>query len=236
MMLRAFFVLLFTAFGVPAFAAQSDAASAAATTAAASRGASAPLGRFFFSASERAQLDVARLQRKAPTSAEPEVAEAPPAPQMVTYGGLVRRSDGRKMLWLNNRLVDEKDALADLNVKGKVRPDGTVTLEAQSGATVNVKVGQTVELYTGKVAETRKTPPEAAKPPADAKGAQDDGRSGAADAKAPATEPKPGAVAAKPPGAETPGKKPPAGGMGLRMDLGGRALSSEESERISRRK
>ena len=242
-MTRALFVLLAAAFSMAASAAQSGVTRTAAaapvasdvTTATPVRGASLPLGRFFFSPAERAQLDVARLQRKAPTSAEPEVAEAPPPPQMVTYGGLVRRSDGRKMLWLNNRLVEEKEALAGLNVKGKVRPDGAVTLQAQSGATVDVKVGQTVELYTGKVAETRKTPPEeAAKPPADAKAAPDDGKPASAETKAPAAEPRPGVAAARPADADTPEKKPPPGGMGLKMDLGGRALSSEEAERISR--
>lgn len=243
-MTRALFVLLAAAFSMAASAAQSGVTRTAAaapaasgvTTAAPLGGASPPLGRFFFSPAERAQLDVARLQRKAPTSAEPEVVEAPPPPQMVTYGGLVRRSDGRKMLWLNNRLVEEKEALAGLNIKGKVRADGAVTLQAQSGATVDVKVGQTVELYTGKVAETRKAPPEAPKPAADAKAASDDGRPASAEAKAPATESGLGVTAAKPAGVETPEKKPPPGGMGLKMDLGGRALSSEEAERISRSK
>ena len=239
MMVRALFVLLVIPFGAPAFAAEAAPAApaaSAATTAAASRSAPVPLGRLFFSASERAQLDVARLQKKPPPSTAPEVAEAPPAPQIVTYGGLVRRSDGRKMLWLNNRLVDEKDVLAGMNVKGKVKPDGPVTLEAQSGATVDVKVGQTVELYTGKVAETRKPPPEAANSPADTKAAQDDGKSVAAEARTPAAETGPGTVAAKPSGAGAAEKKPPAAGVGLKMDLGGRALSSDESERVSRSK
>ena len=238
--MRALFVLL-AAFSMAASAAQlgvTRIAAAAptaseATSAAPARVASPPLARFFFSPSERAQLDLARLQRKAPESAAPEVAAAPPPPQVVTYGGLVRRSDGRKMLWLNNRLVDEKEALAGLNVKGRVRPDGAVTLQAQSGATVDVKVGQTVELYTGKVAETRKAPPEPAMPPADTKSAPDGGKAAGADARAAPAESRPGAVAAKPPGAETPEKSPP-GGMGLKMDLGGRALSSEEAERLSR--
>ena len=117
------------------------------------------IGRLFFSPAERAQLDVARLQRKAPTTAAPEAAEAPPAPEIVTYGGLVRRSDGRQMLWLNNRLVDENEALAGMSLKGKVKPDGAVTLQSQSGAMVDLKVGQSVELYSGRVAETRKLRP-----------------------------------------------------------------------------
>ena len=126
--------------------------------------AQAPLGRLFFTPTERAQLDVARMQKKAPAQqrAAAEPVEAPPAPQVVTYGGIVRRSDGRAMLWLNNRLVDEKEALAGLSLKGKVRPDGAVTLQVpQTGGSIDVKVGQSVELQTGRVAEARKPPPEA---------------------------------------------------------------------------
>ena len=195
--------------------------------AAPARAAAQPLGRFFFSPTERAQLDIARLQKKAP-SAAPDAVEAPPAPQVVTYGGLVRRSDGRQMLWLNNQLVDAKEGLAGLSLKGRVKPDGAVTLQAQSGATVDVKVGQSVEVYTGRVAETRKPQAETPKPPADAKAEEGKPAEGKDTA-----ESKPPPVAAKPPAAEGTEKKPPPGGLGLRMDLGGRALSAEEAARVS---
>lgn len=221
-----------------AYGAQSDTpapAPAPAATAAPQRPAgNAPIGRFFFSPSERAQLDVARMQRKAPTAAAPEAVEAPPAPQVVTYGGLVRRSDGRQMIWLNNQLVDAREGLAGLSLKGKVRPDGAVTLQSQSGGTVDVKVGQSVEVYTGKVAEARKPPPETAKPGADANAPADETKS--AEAKPPAAEAKPASPTAKPPAVDNADKKAPPGGTGLKMDLGGRALSTEEAERISRSK
>src|SRR5687767_14949009 len=91
-----------------------------------------PLGRLFYTPAERAQLDIARMQRKptpapASSSAEPAVPES--APQVVTYRGIVRRSDGRATLWINNRAVDEKEALSGLNLKGSVRPDGAVSLQ-----------------------------------------------------------------------------------------------------------
>ena len=117
------------------------------------------LGRFFFTPAERTELDTARVQRKhrpAPP-APPRVSEALPAPmplpQTITYGGIVRRSDGRSLLWLNDRLADEKEALAGLNLRGRVGADGSVSLEVPDGADIRVKVGQSVEVRTGRVAE-----------------------------------------------------------------------------------
>jgi hypothetical protein len=118
-----------------------------------------PLGRFFFTQEERAELDAARVKKKEPpaaaSKAPPAVAPAArPMSQVVTYGGIVRRSDGRSMLWLNDRLADEHDALARLNLSGGVRDDGSVSLHAHDdGRAIEVKVGQTVQVRTGKVVE-----------------------------------------------------------------------------------
>jgi hypothetical protein len=232
-MSRALFAIAAAALSAGVCAAQPQASQPAAgapAPSAAARAAPPPLGRLFFSPSERAQLDIARLQRKPATAAAPEALEAPPAPQIVTYGGIVRRSDGRRMLWLNNRLVDEKEALAGLSLKGKVKPNGAVTLQSESGESVEVKVGQTVELYSGKVAETRKPAPDAAKPAADAKAPAEGGRT--AEAKPAAAAPKPD-TPAKPPAAESTGTKPPPAATGLKMDLGGRAPANEEAARTS---
>ena len=183
------------------------------------------IGRLFFTPTERAQLDMARLQKKPPPEAIAAAAaapEAPPLPQTVTYGGIVRRSDGKAMLWINNRLVEEKDALTGLNLKGKVRPDGAVTLQVpQTGGSINVKVGQSVELQTGKVGEARKPEP---KPPAEETAA------GASPAK-PGTTPTPPQAEAAPPPAPAAAVKAPEpavserkpeapGAVGLKLDMG----------------
>jgi hypothetical protein len=115
-----------------------------------------PIGRFFFTPAERAELEAARARRPtAPPERVPEAAPRPrPLPRTVTYEGLVRRSDGRSMLWINNRLVEEREALAGSNLRGHVRADGSVVLEAPGGGiAVHVKVGQSAELHTGKVVE-----------------------------------------------------------------------------------
>jgi hypothetical protein len=136
------------------------------TAAVFANGASAaqPFGRLFFTPAERAQLDVARTQKqRTPQVGAAETVEtppAPPAPQIITYSGIVRRNDGSAVLWLNNRPVDAKDALAGLAVKGRVRPDGSVTMQVpQSGASIELKVGQRAELQSGRVGEARTAPP-----------------------------------------------------------------------------
>jgi hypothetical protein len=197
-------------------------------------GASAPqsIGRLFFTPAERAQLDTARLQRKpaAPTASAAAPVEPPPTTQIVTYSGIVRRSDGKSMLWINNRLVEEKDALSGLSLKGKVRSDGAVTLQVpQTGGSIDVKVGQSVELQTGRVAETRKPPPEL-------RPAADDAKPSAAEpaATASTSPPPPTSVPGGKPAPETAEKKPASGpGVGLKMDLGGRTLEPAESQRLS---
>ena len=141
-----------------------------------------PLGRLFFTPAERAQLDVARMQKKPPPQqAAAEAPEPAPASQTVTYGGIVRRSDGKAMLWINNRLVEEKEALSSLNLKGRVRPDGAMTVQTpQTGGSVDLKVGQSVDVQTGRVGETKRPPPEQKPPP------PEEPASPAADAKPPA--------------------------------------------------
>ena len=218
-MRRVLLVLAGLAAAGAACAAQTGPAPAAAN---AQAGRSA-IGRLFYTPAERAALDVARVQKPAAPAAAQEAPEAPPPPQVVSYGGLVRRSDGRAMLWINNRLVDEKEALAGIHLKGKVRSDGAVTLQVpETGRSIEIKVGQSVEIQTGKVAETRKprddeksAPGATPAAPADAKGAAPESKGAAADGKAQPPEskgPARGADAAAPPQATgAAGAKPASG-------------------------
>jgi hypothetical protein len=120
-----------------------------------------PLGRLFFTPAERAQLDQARTHKqRSPQSTVTDPVKSPPT-QIITYSGIVRRSDGKSILWLNNRAGEEKEAFAGLAVSGHVEANGAVTLQAPTGSTVQLKVGQRAELQTGKVAEARHAPPPA---------------------------------------------------------------------------
>lgn len=122
------------------------------------------LGRLFFTPSQRASLDVARSQRTRVTVATEatQVEIAQPVPQTITYGGMVRRSDGRTTVWLNDRAVDDRKAAGGSTMIRQVRPDGAVTLEVpQSSRRVDLKVGQSVEVLSGSIGEGYRRPPAA---------------------------------------------------------------------------
>ena len=138
------------------------------------------LGRLFFTPSQRALLDVARSQRTRVTVAT-EVTEATvevsePVPQTITYGGMVRRSDGRTTVWLNDRPLDDPKKADGPTIIRQVRPDGAVTLEVpQSSRRVDLKVGQSVEVLSGSVAEGYRRRPAADEDKQTGKEAKDNG-------------------------------------------------------------
>jgi hypothetical protein len=112
------------------------------------------LGRMFFTPAQRASLDVARSQRARTTIGTESAEDAAPAAQTITYGGLIQRSDGRTTVWLNNQAVHDDNPAGAGAVVSRVRPDGSITLQApQSARSVNLKPGQTVELQSGTIEE-----------------------------------------------------------------------------------
>ena len=126
------------------------------------------LGRLFFTPAQRASLDVARSQRaRAALSTEKTEQEATPVAQIITYSGHIRRSDGKTTVWINNQAVHDRESAGAAAIVGRVRPDGSVTLQVpQSGRSVSLKPGQSVELLTGAVEEGYPRGIEAAKPEA----------------------------------------------------------------------
>jgi hypothetical protein len=120
---------------------------------------SEPLGRLFYTPAQRTQLDTARAQRTASPLAETPAAETPPAPPALTFNGVVRRSDGKSTIWINNRAVGDGESLSGVAVVGRVRPDGAIRLNMlQSKAGVDLKVGQTLDVDSGSVAENYARP------------------------------------------------------------------------------
>ena len=140
------------------------------------------LGRLFFTPAQRASLDVARSQRaRTALATEKTEQEATPVPQTITYSGVLRRSDGKTTVWINNQPVHDRESAGAATIVGRVRSDGSVTLQVpQSGRSVILKPGQSVELLSGAVEEANsrkleasKTEPKpAAKPVADARSAK----------------------------------------------------------------
>lgn len=132
-----------------------------------------PVGRLFFTPAQRASLDVARTQRARNTLAnERTVDETAPVAQTITYGGMVRRADGKSTVWINGRPVNDNDPAGGVSLVGRVRPDGGVSLQVpQSGRSIDLKPGQSVELLSGAVEEaySRKSIQPEPKPVAEAK-------------------------------------------------------------------
>lgn len=116
-----------------------------------------PIGRLFFTPAQRASLDTARTQRARATLATEKTEQEEqrePVPETMTYGGMVRRSDGKTTLWINNRAVHDREAAGGATTINRVRPDGSISLRSsQLGRSVDLKPGQSVELLSGTVAE-----------------------------------------------------------------------------------
>jgi hypothetical protein len=112
----------------------------------------AELGRMFYTPAQRATLDNARKQNiKVDIGNDNE--QAAPVPQNLSVNGLVRRSDGKSTVWMNNRIV------TDRNVSGVAvvpsRNDNRVKLTVpDSGRSVDLKVGQTIEVVSGRIEES----------------------------------------------------------------------------------
>lgn len=121
-----------------------------------------PLGRMFFTPAERAALDESR--RRPVAVAAPESKPLPPAPEYVTLDGVVRRSDGTTTVWLNNRLLEGKRTAEGLEVTApKHTPAGRVTVRVpQAGRSVDLRVGQQLEVTSGKIKERYQLTPTAA--------------------------------------------------------------------------
>ncbi len=128
-----------------------------------------PIGRLFFTPAERDQLDIARTQKRLPETPAAAAPEERVSTRTVTYSGIVRRSDGKATVWLNHRPADGKTALSDLELTGRIKPNGAVTLRVpETGASIDLRVGQRAELQTGRVSESRPGTPDQAAAKGDA--------------------------------------------------------------------
>lgn len=113
--------------------------------------AGAELGRLFFTPAQRATLDNLRKQNIRSASGS-DKEQAAPAQQYVSVDGLVRRSDGKSTVWLNNRVVSGQRS-GGLNVSIS-NNDNRVRLTAPENARgIELKVGQTLEIVSGTIEE-----------------------------------------------------------------------------------
>ncbi len=121
--------------------------------------ASAELGRLFFTPAQRATLDSARKQNiRVNVGNEEEQAQAAPVPQSMSVNGVVRRSDGKNTVWLNNRAVTNQQPTG-VNVSTNKRNNRVKLTVPESGRSVDLKVGQTIEIVSGTISESYLRPP-----------------------------------------------------------------------------
>lgn len=109
------------------------------------------VGRLFFTPEQREQLDLLRLKKVVASQAKDE-----PPPEIITYEGIVRRTDGQTTVWVNNKPLNERELRDAPAVAGRIERDGRLLLQAgQTGAgtALRLKVGQRAELSSGKIEE-----------------------------------------------------------------------------------
>ncbi|MBM3342258.1 MAG: hypothetical protein FJY56_09120 [Betaproteobacteria bacterium] len=133
------------------------------------------MGRLFFTAEQRAQLDIARARHdpRAPVVSEPEILAAPAlavprGPGVVTYSGVVRRGDGKSTVWINGKPVTERNragaSAGEVSVLG-MREDGAVSIAVpQASRTASLKVGQSLDVNSGRIDESYTSRPGAPSP------------------------------------------------------------------------
>lgn len=127
----------------------------------------APLGRLFLTPEQRAALDHARRNKiRAETVAAAVVKQPkPPAARSVLINGVVKRSDGETIVWVNGKPVEGE---TPDGMKFQVGPQGESSVmvrEPDHGRRVEIKVGQQVDLVTGRVKDTFERPPVTAPAP-----------------------------------------------------------------------
>jgi hypothetical protein len=112
----------------------------------------ADFGRLFFTPVQRATLDNARKQNIRAEIGSENKDESEPVPQNISIDGLVKRSDGKSTVWVNNRAVNEQQA-GGVGIATRKQDNHVRLTVPESGHIIDLKVGQTVEVITGTVAE-----------------------------------------------------------------------------------
>jgi hypothetical protein len=109
-----------------------------------------PVGRIFYTPEQRDQLDSLRTQKAVAIQSRDE-----PVPEFVTYKGIVRSSDGKATVWVNNEALSEAELRDKQSIAGRVDRNGQILLQTPQAASrqLQLKVGQSAELLSGRIDE-----------------------------------------------------------------------------------
>jgi hypothetical protein len=126
-----------------------------------------PLGRLFLTPEQRAALDNARRNKIRAEAVAAAVVKKPkpPAARSVLINGVVKRSDGETIVWVNGKPVEGETPDGMQFQVAPQAPGGTVMVrEPDKGRRVEIKVGQQVDMVTGRVKEPFERAPQNAAP------------------------------------------------------------------------
>lgn len=108
-----------------------------------------PLGRLFFTPSQRAALDAGKQVGKPRTVR----AVAPRGPRAVTLNGVVTRSDGGTAVWINGHEAAGKTVPGIRASASATDPTSAQLRVGDTGKSVRLRVGQQLDRVSGKVLE-----------------------------------------------------------------------------------
>jgi hypothetical protein len=108
-----------------------------------------PLGRLFFTPSQRAALDAGKQVAKPRTVR----AVAPRGPRAVTLNGVVTRSDGESAVWINGHEAGGKTVSGVRASASATDPTAAQLRVGGAQRSVQLRVGQQLDRVSGKVLE-----------------------------------------------------------------------------------
>jgi hypothetical protein len=118
----------------------------------------APLGRLFLTPEQRAALDNARRNKIRAEAVAGAVVKKPkpPAARSVLINGIVKRSDGETIVWVNGKPIEGE---TPDGMQFQSPSNGAVVVrEPDKGRRVEIKVGQQVDMVTGRIKEPFERP------------------------------------------------------------------------------
>ena len=111
------------------------------------------LGRLFLTPEQRSALDLRRKARLPDAAPRAVVVES----ATTRIDGLVRSTDGRSTVWVNGAPVGAAAQQEGLRVLPRRGNSGHVTVQTgESGQTIDMKVGQSIDRATGEVSDPRR--------------------------------------------------------------------------------
>ncbi|MEO8628216.1 MAG: hypothetical protein ABI612_08945 [Betaproteobacteria bacterium] len=115
----------------------------------------APLGRLFLTPQQRAALDNARRYKIRAQAVAATVDSRPriPAARSVVINGLVQRSDGESVIWVNGKPTDGQMADGTRVTVAGDSHGSVVVRDPERGRRIGLRVGQRADLLTGHIEE-----------------------------------------------------------------------------------